>query len=99
MAPSMYLVNPASTFATYFSAEVLAGSGRRGGAIIGDLATTTLAALAPPDFEIASAAVLLIVNPPYGLAGDMQDAFGPIAPRLGHMTEARLRVDWLAGGE
>src|SRR5713101_7266015 len=53
MGSSIYLVNPASDFATYFSAEVLAGSGMAAGAIIGDLATTTLAALAPADFRIA----------------------------------------------
>jgi radical SAM superfamily enzyme YgiQ (UPF0313 family) len=51
MPASMYLVNPASDFVTYFSAEVLAGSGLPG-AILGDLPTTTLAALAPPDFDI-----------------------------------------------
>ena len=52
MPPSLYLVNPASDFATYFSAEVIAGSGFPAGAIIGDLPTTTLAALAPSDFQI-----------------------------------------------
>jgi hypothetical protein len=49
----MYLVNPASDFATYFSAEVLAGSGLPAGAIMADLPTVTLAALAPTDFKIA----------------------------------------------
>lgn len=52
MAVSMYLINPASDFATYFSAEVLAGSGLPAGAIMADLATTTVAALAPADFQI-----------------------------------------------
>lgn len=52
MAPSMYLVNPVSDFSTYFSAEVLAASGLPAGAIMGDLATTTLAAFAPHDFQI-----------------------------------------------
>jgi hypothetical protein len=52
MAPSLYLVNPASDFATYFSAEVLVASGLPAGAIMADLATATLAALAPADFGI-----------------------------------------------
>lgn len=52
MALSIYLVNPASDFPTYFSAEVLAGSGFAPRAVVADLATTTVAALAPPDVEI-----------------------------------------------
>jgi hypothetical protein len=48
----MYLINPASDFSTYFSAEVIAASGLPGGAIMADLPTATLAALAPADFEI-----------------------------------------------
>jgi radical SAM superfamily enzyme YgiQ (UPF0313 family) len=52
MSPSLYLVNPASDFATYFSAEILAASGRRAGALIGDLAIATLAAFAPDDFAV-----------------------------------------------
>lgn len=50
--PRIYAINPASDFATYFSAEVLAASGRRPGAIIADLATTTFAAFAPSSFEV-----------------------------------------------
>lgn len=50
--PRIYAINPASDFATYFSAEVLAASGRKPGAIIADLATTTLAAFAPPAFDV-----------------------------------------------
>jgi hypothetical protein len=50
--PRIYAINPASDFATYFSAEVLAGSGRRPGAIIADLATTTFAAFAPSTFDV-----------------------------------------------
>lgn len=50
--PRIYAINPASDFATYFSAEVLAASGRRPGAIIGDLATTTFAAFAPEAFDV-----------------------------------------------
>jgi hypothetical protein len=52
MPPSLYLVNPASDFVTYFSAEVFGGSGFPPGAIMGDLPTTTVAALAPADFDI-----------------------------------------------
>jgi 23S rRNA (adenine2030-N6)-methyltransferase len=44
-----------------------------------------------------NAAGLLIVNPPYGLAGDMEEAFRPVALRLGR--NAALRLDWLAGAE
>jgi 23S rRNA (adenine2030-N6)-methyltransferase len=47
--------------------------------------------------EKLNAAGLLIVNPPFGLALDMEDVFGPIAPRLGR--SARLRIAWLAGEE
>jgi len=52
MSPSLYLVNPASDFVTYFSADVFGGSGLPPGAIMGDLPTTTVAALAPADFAI-----------------------------------------------
>jgi hypothetical protein len=48
----MYLVNPASDFATYFSAEVMAAKGLPAGAFMADLPTATLAALAPNDFKI-----------------------------------------------
>lgn len=50
--PSIYAINPASDFATYFSAEVLAGSGRTPSAIIADLAISTLAAFAPPGWDV-----------------------------------------------
>lgn len=50
--PRLYAINPASDFATYFSAEVLAASGRRPGAIIADLAISTLAAFAPAGFDV-----------------------------------------------
>ena len=52
MSTRLYLVNPASDFPTYFSAEVLAGSGLAPGAIMADLALPTLAAMAPAGFEI-----------------------------------------------
>jgi radical SAM superfamily enzyme YgiQ (UPF0313 family) len=50
--PSIYAINPASDFATYFSAEVLAASGRTPAGIIADLAISTLAAFAPPEFDV-----------------------------------------------
>jgi hypothetical protein len=50
--PSLYAINPASDFATYFSAEVLAASGRTPGGIIADLAISTLAGFAPPGFDV-----------------------------------------------
>jgi radical SAM superfamily enzyme YgiQ (UPF0313 family) len=53
MSPTMYLVNPASDFITYFSADVMASSGFPPGALTADLPTVTLAALAPSDFNIA----------------------------------------------
>jgi 23S rRNA (adenine2030-N6)-methyltransferase len=46
-----------------------------------------------------NAAGLLIINPPFGFAGDMESAFKPLAPRLGRKVDARLRVDRLAGEE
>jgi radical SAM superfamily enzyme YgiQ (UPF0313 family) len=52
MSVSMYLVNPASDFATYFGGEVIGGCGLLPGAMVADLATTTLAALAPADFTL-----------------------------------------------
>jgi hypothetical protein len=53
MTVSLYLVNPASDFTTYFSAEVLAGSGWKPGAFVADLSTTTLAALAPATIDVS----------------------------------------------
>lgn len=50
--PSLYIINPASDFATYFSAEVLGASGHRRAGIISDLAIATLAAFAPPGFDV-----------------------------------------------
>lgn len=51
------------------------------------------------DPEKLNAAGLLIVNPPYGFADDMKEVFKPLASRLGHERDAKLRVDWLAGEE
>lgn len=53
MATSMYVVNPAADFPTYFGAEVLAASGLSAGVMMADLAAATVAALAPADFEIS----------------------------------------------
>jgi Radical SAM superfamily/Domain of unknown function (DUF4070) len=51
--PSLYLVNPAPDRETYWSAEVVAGSGFPAVAFMADLATATVAALAPPGCQIA----------------------------------------------
>lgn len=53
MASSMYVVNPAADFPTYFGAEALAASGLPAGVMMADLTAATIAALAPPDFEIS----------------------------------------------
>ncbi len=53
MARSIYLVNPAADSATYYGAELLAGSGLPSGTAVADLAAVTIAALAPSDFEVA----------------------------------------------
>jgi radical SAM superfamily enzyme YgiQ (UPF0313 family) len=52
MGRSIYIVNPASDFATYYSAEVLVGSGLPRAALVADLAIATLAALVPKDWQI-----------------------------------------------
>jgi len=52
MGKSIYLINPRSQFPTYFSAEVFAASGFRPATAMADLAIPTLAALAPPDFNV-----------------------------------------------
>ncbi len=49
--------------------------------------------------ERMSAAGLLVVNPPFGLAGEMRETLDAIAPKLGNARVAKARVDWLAGGE
>ncbi|MGJ0392793.1 MAG: radical SAM protein [Methylocystis sp.] len=50
---SIYLVNPAGDFPTYFGGEVLGASGAPGGVMMADLASATVAALAPRDFDIS----------------------------------------------
>ncbi|KAA3629079.1 MAG: radical SAM protein [Proteobacteria bacterium] len=49
---SIYLVNPRSTVPDYYGAEILESVGARSGVAIADLATTTVAALAPEDFSV-----------------------------------------------
>jgi hypothetical protein len=53
MSKSIYIVNPAADFPTYFGAEVLAASGRPAGVMMADLAATTVAAMAPADWQIS----------------------------------------------
>jgi radical SAM superfamily enzyme YgiQ (UPF0313 family) len=52
MSKTIYLINPASDFPSYFSAEVYAAQGFKGAAFIADLATPTVAAMAPKDFSV-----------------------------------------------
>ncbi|MBI3768780.1 MAG: radical SAM protein [Deltaproteobacteria bacterium] len=52
MPPALYLINPASDFPTYFSAEVFAACGLRPATYMADLATTTLAAMATPHVPV-----------------------------------------------
>jgi radical SAM superfamily enzyme YgiQ (UPF0313 family) len=52
MSRSIYLVNPRADFPTYFGAEMMAAWGLRPVTTIADLATTTVAAMVPDDFEI-----------------------------------------------
>jgi hypothetical protein len=50
--PSIYLINPATDFPSYFGGEVFAAHGFRPGTMVADLTLPTLAALVPNDFEI-----------------------------------------------
>jgi hypothetical protein len=52
MSTSIYLVNPASDFPSYYGGEVFAASGFEPGTLVADLPLPTLAALAPRDFEV-----------------------------------------------
>ena len=52
MARSLYLVNPENDYPTYFGSDVFAATGRPPAVVIGDLAVTTVAAMAPRDFEV-----------------------------------------------
>jgi radical SAM superfamily enzyme YgiQ (UPF0313 family) len=53
MSTSIYLVNPASDFPTYFSAEVFAGRGLGAAAFMADLSIATLAGMFPDDFHVS----------------------------------------------
>jgi 23S rRNA A2030 N6-methylase RlmJ len=46
-----------------------------------------------------AAAGLLIANPPFGFDTDMQATLDMVAPRLGHNSPAKTRLDWLAGAD
>jgi len=52
MSRSLYLVNPRSAYPTYFGAEVHEHSGLAPAQGIADLATATVAALAPADWDV-----------------------------------------------
>src|SRR5260370_4293408 len=53
MSTSIYLVNPASDFPTYFSAEGFAGRGLGAAAFMADLSIATLAGMFPEDFNVS----------------------------------------------
>jgi 23S rRNA (adenine2030-N6)-methyltransferase len=69
-----------------FVGEVLAGGATK--------ALTIETAIAAPEGKLARSA-LLVVNPPYGFAGQMAAAAALVAPRLG----ADIRISRLADGE
>ena len=52
MAHSLYLINPAVDFPTYFGGEVFAGGGRPAAEIVADLTLPTVAALLPPEVRV-----------------------------------------------
>jgi radical SAM superfamily enzyme YgiQ (UPF0313 family) len=52
MARSLYLINPRPSAPSYFGAEIFEHSGRAPAHAIADLATVTVAALAPPDWRV-----------------------------------------------
>ncbi len=51
-ARSIYLINPAADFPTYYGAEVYAGRGYQRAAFLADLVVPTLAAMVPPDWHV-----------------------------------------------
>ena len=53
MADSIYIINPASDFPNYVSAEILAASGFAAGTAMADAAAATVAALASKDFQVS----------------------------------------------
>ena len=52
MRPSLYLINPAVDFPTYFGGEVYAGWGLRPATLMADLAIPTVAGMVPRDFDV-----------------------------------------------
>lgn len=50
--PSLYLINPHSDYPAYYGAEVFRDLGLAPAAFMADLAVTTVAALAPVDFQV-----------------------------------------------
>jgi hypothetical protein len=52
MSPSIYLINPAADFPSYFGGEVFAARGYRPATFLADLTLPTLAALIPHDFDV-----------------------------------------------
>ena len=53
MQKSLYLINPRSATPGYFGAEVFEAWGLGAAASIADLATTTVAALAPANWDVS----------------------------------------------
>ncbi len=49
---SIYLINPAADFPTYYGAEVYAGRGYQPAVFLADLVVPTLAAMVPDDFKV-----------------------------------------------
>lgn len=52
MQPSLYLINPAADFPTYFGGEVYAGWGLSPATFMADLAIPTIAGMVPRDFDV-----------------------------------------------
>jgi len=52
MGKSLYLINPAADFPSYFSSEVFASRGLKPAVSFADLAIATVAAFAPDDFSV-----------------------------------------------
>lgn len=52
VARSLYLINPENDYPTYFGSDVFRATGHAPAVVIGDLAVTTVAALAPEDMDV-----------------------------------------------
>jgi len=76
-----------------FAGEVLATGAGKVLRLDLDVGTSTRAG----DKERLTAAGLIVVNPPFGFAGEMRAALAIVAPLLS--PKARVDVRWLAGGE